>query len=480
MVRNQFTGEFRMKNVVLAALAFAVVLGFSSRGALAQPGSQQGGNPQTNVQQTNWSDEMKYAQEENRALKNILSAIQSIDSARQSELIQFVITDRGVRSRVISALRKGGYNIPATSSEELQVTEKPGSREALINGNYDDEVQLLRIVISSVGIYGTPTIKKVLGEDLYEKIRKRSDYEYSMVGAQPAQSRIQYALIDASLFGGDMIFKSGFGFGMTVGNDYIGYPFWQAGNVGVEGIIRKENTSAKVGLNFQLGEAGITPFSISGGFNIKNRKLEGTQGFHASLEQAIDLSSDKNVGRFTVGGEFYESFIPSLSTLSLRATTDSWYRTDYGSFTPARPGIKKDSLYYVGLSGHAWVGYALTTGSLRGAYIRLGAGTHRVNAVTIGQKGTTIGSPGYSDVIQAKTIDRFDPVIKLGYDHGSSDGNDWGVSFQYSNELLADGYIAIFSWLDLEAKYASIVGRNPEKWEWTDFVMISPVLHLNF
>ncbi|HYM20728.1 MAG TPA: hypothetical protein VEW28_06970 [Candidatus Kapabacteria bacterium] len=462
-----------MKNQFLVALIAALVLGVGAR-LSAQPTNPQT-NPQANVQQEDWQTQLQAARDENRALKNIMTAIQSIDTARQNELIQFIITDRNVRSRVISALRKNGYSVPANTDADLLVTQKPLSKDQYSQGNND--MSILRIIIESTGIYGDPTIRRILGDDLYTKINSRSDFEYSLVSSPSPQQRIQYALVDASLFGGDIIFKSGFGFGMTVGNDYVGYPFWQAGNVGVEGIIHKEMTDVRLGLNFQLGEAGITPFSISGGFNIKSRKLEGTQGFHASLEQVIDVIHDKNSGRLSFGGEFYEAFTPSITTFSLRASTDGQYRTDAPLVGPQ--GAKKDSLFYLALSGHGWVTYSFGS-TLSGAYVRLGAGTHRITATTIGQKGSTFGQPGYTDVLTARTIDRFDPVVKIGYDHGGAEGHDWGVSLQYSNELMADGYIEIFSWLDLEAKYASIVGRDPEKWEWSDFVMISPVLHLNF
>ena len=52
--------------------------------------------------------------------------------------------------------------------------------------------------------------------------------------------------------------------------------------------------------------------------------------------------------------------------------------------------------------------------------------------------------------------------------------------FQYCNELLADGYVRIFTWLNLELKYAAVVFRDPKKWELTDFFIITPVLKLNF
>jgi hypothetical protein len=51
---------------------------------------------------------------------------------------------------------------------------------------------------------------------------------------------------------------------------------------------------------------------------------------------------------------------------------------------------------------------------------------------------------------------------------------------QYSNELLTDAWVKLFTWLQLEVKYASVVFRDPKPWEWRDYVMVSPRLTLNF
>jgi hypothetical protein len=181
---------------------------------------QQGGTPQ----QVNWNDELKQAQEENRALRTVLAAIESIDTARQNELVQWIITDRSIRSRVISALRKSGKNISPSSNADLLVTQKPAS---INEGELNTDVELLRIVIESVGVYGTPQIKKILGEDLYTKINSRSGYEHTLITTEAPQDNIQYANVNAAFWGGDIVLKSGFGFGAYLGNDYIGYPFWR-------------------------------------------------------------------------------------------------------------------------------------------------------------------------------------------------------------------------------------------------------------
>ncbi|MFI5263722.1 MAG: hypothetical protein ACHQM6_04320 [Candidatus Kapaibacterium sp.] len=461
---KEFFMAHRSKLVSVLVVLLAAV-GFSPK-ASAQ------GTPQpANQQQVNWSDSLRNAQEESRALRSIFAAIEAIDTARQSELIQWIVTDRSVRSRVISALRKAGKNISPNSNADLTITQKPPTDP--LNPTMD----LLRIVIESIGVYGTPQIKRILGEDLYKKINDRADYEYAMISSEETQKRIQYANINASIFGGDITFKSGFGFGMNLGNDYIGYPFWMPGNVSVMGIIHKEMTDVRIGLNFPLGDAGLTPFSLSGGLKIKERKLEGTQGFQAQIEQVLDvLGNDKNAARLSVGGEFFQSFTPSITTLSSRAGDTSGFNKYRTSYPTIGPNGHKDSLFYLGLSGHLWLTYAFG-GGLRGAYLQAGGGTHRVNVVTIGTKGQPSSN---TDLVDAGNTSQFDPYIKIGFNHIADGGYDWGMSFQYCNELLADGFVRIFTWLNLEVKYAAVVFRDPKKWEWTDFFIVTPVLKLNF
>ena len=460
-----------MKMIMLRRFFVLSALLLSFGAAVAQ---QPGGTPQ----QVNWGEELKLAQEENRALRTVLQAIESIDTARQNELVQWIITDRSIRSRVISALRKSGKNISPSSNADLLITQKPAS---ISEGELNTEVELLRIVVESAGIYGTPTIKKILGEELYAKINSRTGYEYTLISTESPQDNIQYAQINAAVWGGDMVLKSGFGFGAYLGNDYIGYPFWLPGNVSLAGVLRQENTSLVLGFNFQLGEAGLTPFGSQsgGGFRIKERKLEGTQGFNAMLEQKIDvLDNPKSSGRLGSGGEIFSAFDPNLSTLSLRAN-DPQYRTDYVQTSPSAP--KKDSLFYLSFSGHGWITYNFGE-ALKGLYIQAGAGKHSVRAVTVGTKGSTgkPNDPGYSELQFPKTYNYFDPLIKVGYIHKDNAGEAWGVSVQYCNTLLADGFVRIFNWLNLEAKYSTILSRDARKWEWDNFVIISPVLKLNF
>ena len=442
--------------------------------ASAVKAQQQGNTTPPPTQQINWGDELKQAKEENAALRNILAAVESIDTARQSELVQWIVTDRSIRSRVISALRKAGRNISPSTSSELIITQKPAT---MGTEGVNTDVDLLRIVIESAGIYGAPTIKKILGEDLYNKINKREGYEHTLITTESAQTRIQYARITAALWGGSIIFKSGFGFGAELGSDRLGYPFWLPGNVSINGFIHKEFTDARLGLNFQLGEAGITPFNIAGGFRIKERKLEGTGAFNAEIHQALDVLPDpKQSGRLSVGGDVYNSFDPNIRTFSQRAFGKE-FRTDYVQTSPTEP--KRDSLFYIGFAGHGFVGYSFGE-SLKGLYVQGGLGTHTIRAATIGETLAKTTVDNHDDVKIVKTYSYFDPLLKIGYAYNNGNGDEWGISMQYSNTMLAEGFVRVLSFLDIHAKYSVVIGRDARKWEWSDFVIISPVLKFNF
>lgn len=436
--------------------------------ASAQPGQNPGQNPQTN-----YADSLRLLRMENEALSKILSALESIDTARQNELIQWIITDRNVRSRVISALRKQGRNISPNSVAELTVTQKPPT-------SFDEERQLLRLVIESVGVYGEANIKRLLGENLYATIVSRN-YEHTLVSTAPMQERVQFVAVDASLFGGSIIFKSGFGFALKVGNDYLGYPFWLPGTMGTYGLLRRGTTDFKLGLEWPLKESGISPFAISGGFSVRERKLMGTQAFGAQIEQDLGLLEEQS-GKLHFGAELFNAFTPTLNTFPLMAR-EKQFRT-IRSGDPEDPNYAYtnprdiDSLYYIALSTHGYVSYRLPESALKGAFVQLGGGMHRINAVTVGIRNGGVAQQ--EELNQAKQFSYFDPYVKIGYIRSGDAGDEYGVSLQYCNTLLAQGFIKLFPWLQLEAKYSAVVGRDVRPWEWKDYVMVTPRLMLNF
>lgn len=444
---------------VVAALLFCGL----TQTASAQPGQNPGQNPQTN-----YADSLRLLRMENEALTRILGALESIDTARQNELIQWIITDRSIRSRVISALRKQGRNISPNSVAELTVTQKPPT-------SFDEEKQLLRLVIEQVGVYGEANIKRLLGESLYSTIVARG-YEHTLISSAPAQEKIQFVYMDASLFGGSIIFKSGFGFALKVGNDYLGYPFWLPGTMGTYGLLRRGTTDFKIGLEWPLKESGISPFNISGGFSVKERKLMGTQAFGAQIEQEIGLLEEQS-GKLHFGAELFNAFTPNLNTFPPQARDDRYISANRpGAGATARD---RDSLYYIGLSTHGYVSYRLPETILKGAFVQVGGGTHRINAVTVGTPKNS--DPGMAEELhQAKQFSYFDPYVKIGYVRSGDAGDEYGVSVQYCNTLLAHGFIKLFPWLQLEAKYSAVVGRDARPWEWKDYVMVSPRLMLNF
>ncbi|MDP4200916.1 MAG: hypothetical protein Q8922_11675 [Bacteroidota bacterium] len=437
--------------------------------------AQQGGSPTNQISsptapQESLADSIRRAEAENEALTRILSSIEVIDTARQSELIQWIITDRTIRSRVISALRKGGYRIAPNSVAEMTVTQKPP-----IN---DNDMALLRLVIDTIKVFGEPKLHQIFGSDqgsLYEKINSRDGYEYTLISTEPSQQKVQFVAMDASLFGGDIIFKSGFGFGINVGDDYIGYPFWLPGTIGTYGIIRRGTTDFRLGIEWPLGNSGVQPFVLSQGLQIRERKLTGAMAFAAEVKQDLGLLSEQS-GKLHFGLEFRNSFTPNLSNFPDYATQPQ-YRTGSGGIS-TRGAI--DSLYYLAISTHAYLSYRLPDQMFRGAYVQVGGGMHGIQPVTVGAAPANPKDPNNTDLNIVDRKDFWEPFIKLGYVHSSDAGDEYGVSVQYSNELLTDAWVKLFSWLQIEAKYATVIGRDPYPWEWKDYVMVSPKLTLNF
>ncbi len=451
---------------VLLAL-FSLTLSLTS--VYAQDGGQQSSQQQAQPTQMNWADSLRMARAENAALTAIINSISSIDTARQNELIQWIITDRTIRSRVISALRKNGYRISPNSVAEMTVTQVPPN-------DFNDQEQLLRIVIEQIGIYGNANIRRILGPALYDEINSRQGYEFTLISSQEEQPKIQFVGINASLFGGDIIFKSNFGFGINVGDDYIGYPFWLPGTIGTYGLIRNGTTDFRLGIEWPLGQSGISPFVISQGLQIRERKLTGAMAFAAEVKQDLGLLPEQS-GKLHFGLEFRDAFTPNIS---------SFPYVDLSANSPFRTGVlstgaknSRDSLYYLALSAHAYVQYKMPDQTLKGAYIQVGAGMHSIQPFSIGPPGQGPNSTN-TDLNFYDRQNFFDPFVKLGYIHTGETGEDYAISVQYSNTLLTDAWVKLFKWLELEAKYSTVIGRNPYPWEWKDYVMVSPKLILNF
>ena len=464
-----------------------IMLIMSVTPVLAQQGGQQQtqGEQQPQSPQLTQQDSLTQAYKENQTLEAIMHSINSIDTARQNELIQWIITDRTVRSRVISALRKAGFQIAPNSIAEMTVTQVPP------NDLNEYQEQLLRIVIANVGVYGQPMIQHVLGPSLYNEINSHTpSYEYTLISTEPEQEKIQFLAVNASLFGGDIIFKSGFGFGVNVGDDAIGYPFWLPGTIGTYGLVRNGTTDFRIGIEWPLGASGFTPFSLSQGLQIRERKLAGAMAFAAEVKQDLGLLPEQS-GKLHFGLEFRDAFTPAFSQLpGYQGMTgnNGQYETYFeeapvslSNLDPGPPGSPAHAfIYYLALSAHGYVGYKLPDQTLKGGYIQVGGGTHSIQPLTIGNDVNDKENINQQNLVLWNRLNFIDPFIKLGYVHTAETGDQWGVSVQYSNELLTDAWVQLFSWFQLEAKYATVIGRDPYPWEWKDYVMVSPKIILNF
>jgi hypothetical protein len=462
--------------LAITAAVFAIALD-----ARAQEGG--GNQQQAQTAQLTTKDSLQIVMAENKTLETILRSIESIDTARQNELIQWIITDRTIRSRVISALRKSGYYLAPNSVAELTVTQKPPTTP-------DGDMALLRIVIEQIGVYGEPDIRRVLGSTLYDEINSRQGYEFTLISTEQEQKKIQFLALNASLYGGDMIFKSGFGFAVNLGDDYIGYPFWLPGTIGTYGIIKRESTDIRLGIEWPLGESGVSPFVISQGLQIRGSKLAGAMALAAELKQDLGVLAEQS-GKMGIGAEFRNAITPTITSFPNYATQQQYasYNNFDGNVEPPKGGSLDinsigrpltNYIYYLALSTHAYLSYSFPNQSLRGAYFQLGGGMHSVQPVTIGDLESDPQNKTQQDLFYYDRLNYFDPFAKIGYIHTSESGEDFGLSVQYSNTLLTDAWVKLFSWLEIEAKYSTVVGRDPYAYEWKDYVMISPKLIFNF
>src|SRR5438552_19181412 len=64
-------------------------------------------------------------EEEKELIAEIMKVIQTPDQERQHELVEWIITDKSVRSRVISILRKNRYNISPNTLSDLRIMQFP-------------------------------------------------------------------------------------------------------------------------------------------------------------------------------------------------------------------------------------------------------------------------------------------------------------------------------------------------------------------
>jgi hypothetical protein len=211
---------------------------------------------------------------------------------------------------------------------------------------------------------------------------------------------------------------------------------------------------------------------------VRPRKLTGSMAFSAEIVQDLGLLSEQS-GKLHFGAEFFNAFTPTINNFPSFAF-DPVYQTGSSGLSTQHGAV--DSLYYLALSAHGYISYRLPDNVLRGAYVQLGGGTHSIQPATVGviKADQPNGGLPNTDLDLAERQNFVDPFIKLGYIHTAESGDDWGVSVQYCNTLLTDAWVKLFPWMQIEAKYSTVIFRDPYKWEWKDYVMVSPKITLNF
>jgi hypothetical protein len=368
-------------------------------------------------------------QSEKARLERMLDALNTIDSVYKTYYPTWVVVDDDLRERTYKVFRMRNATIPHDA--EITIIANP------------DENEILEISAGSA-LMGRRDARMGLGDSLYHELLS-GQYTKRMINAVPPRPRTnllfgalpKFAAISMSAFGAAVMFNDGRGIEVSLGREELGYHFWSTGDFRVMLILRQLKVGAIFPFSYGLGKPDIV-----GPLSLRPRLLNGVRGFTAEFNQPFQ--SELLGGRFSIG-EINGVTNPDLFTDPTRL---------YFLHTVAQ-------LYYsreVNLEGGE---HLLTfTGGL--SYHQVGLGER--------QSDRTIN-----------TLDKVDfvsPVLGAEYLHRGE--NMYSVALRYSGTV-----IHLKAWLEiiknfifLDLQYYSPTLRDPQPWEQSYFVMISPRIQI--
>ncbi|MFI5252736.1 MAG: hypothetical protein ACHQQQ_09935 [Bacteroidota bacterium] len=372
-----------------------------------------------------------YKKRANRAmLERILASLNNVDSAYITHFPTWIINDDDIRERVQKVFRNR-LKFPSRDSSLIVITNP-------------SKTEIEKLSMGSVSM-GREEVRLFLGDNLRRTILSE-DYPRASGPPIPEPKKLTLqnpepkdVYFEASLFGGNIKFANGWGIDAQIGNDDIGYPFWSAGTADLSLFIDQ----IKLGLVVPI-DVGNKPTNFVAPFNIPARKLNGTTGF--SAQYSFPAAS----GTF----DFHflsSSFSNRDSNITYTSLTDAYFiRTMLQGFYSRNLGTINNEHFFT---------------------MSVGVGYHEIIRGEI-QKD-------YS-VFIADKFDYYSPIIKLNYKRSGI--HTYGVELQsYSSTLMVTAWIEIvkdFIYTDL--KYSLPVFRDPEPWENSYFIMLSPRIRLAF
>jgi hypothetical protein len=227
---------------------------------------------------------------------------------------------------------------------------------------------------------------------------------------------------------------------LRLGADEINNPFWANASLAVLASIRR----TKFGFVFPFA-GGRENVPLFDPFLFRARRLSGGRGF---------------MGQFDLGSLGGLLLITRFSEKDLNTV------------------VNPNSFYYVSgiLNLYYSFGVALDPGD--DVRAKVGFGVHRVTHAGV---VPVPGNPASTYVSQGELNNIVSPYLKVEYlNSGASD--HVGASIQFYNlTLMFTGYMEIVpNLLGVELKYVWPLGGTLKEWEYPEFFLISPKIHLSF
>lgn len=227
---------------------------------------------------------------------------------------------------------------------------------------------------------------------------------------------------------------------VRLGADEINNPFWANGTVAMLAV----RGQYRFGLILPLGIGGSS-FELFQPLLFRARRLAGARGF---------------LGEFDAGG------LGGTISITRFSINDISTAPDPGSF------------WFVSGRADLYYSFAVALDPSHLARAKVGAGFHRITpAALLPAPGDPtreyVGLSGHRNIIS--------PYVRIEYlFHETSDA--FQASLQYYNlTLMVTGTIEIVPGiLGVEAKYVWPLGGNLPPWEYPEFFLISPTLHITF
>jgi len=428
---------------------------------------------------------INFLREENERLNIIISSF-LLNPIFREFIPQYIIEDEELQIAIVNQLKNYyGFSESIMNSLKneirngkikIRVIQRPLSESDIEEKEADPE-----FIVPIIGLYlndnymliGEKVIENTLSQDLYNKLTSNLSNFKLISRTSNLYKEPKFATTDISISGGALALNLQadtaliqIGANVAIGYDILNLPFWYGAVWNVSAFYRPDPDQY-----YMLGtlipfRPGDSEVDLVGPIQLKSRKLNGTYGISAEFGKKlfdILLKEDEWEGNSTLGIYIGGSF--SYSDLKKRGDE---ILVDINSNKIGY--LNNNPFYYIGAHYIGFLGFEAPD-LLKGLHFNIGYGAFAVHKTVVEKDGESLKK------LSKTTIS--DLYAKLTYAHEGI--TDYTISAQYFNQsLMLSGILKVFSWLGLEVKYARVVGRDPDPYEYRDYVTVSPRFSFSF